>query len=322
MNIDSNRNNSRSEFLAEYFGSDDFAIDEIAGDASYRKYYLVKKSGQEFILMDAPPEHENLDSFIKIDEILIENGFSAPVIYEQDIENGFLLMEYFGNSKLKDLLEKSEYDEVEIYKKAIDVLIELNEYGELEEWGIEKYDSKKLLTEAEIFFDWYVAKENKHLKEGFVNIVNGLISNLKINFEVLVHRDYHADNLFYLKDREDVRSIGLIDFQDAVIGNPAYDLVSLLEDARRDVSVEVQQKLLKYYIEESGYIEDVFLNDYNVLGAIRNLKIMGIFCRLEERDGKSGYKEMIPRVKSYLLNDLEHPALSELKSFLGENKLL
>ncbi len=294
---------------------------KIPGDASFRHYERIITEKENYILMDAPPEKEDVKPFIKIDEILINLGFSAPLIISKDIANGFLLLEDLGDNKFNHIFRNNPESEKPLYKIAVDLLIEI--YKKRKIFDIPEYSKEKLLSEAMLFPDWYLplfgnknVDELKALSQNYADVINLTINRLRLSNNVIVLRDYHADNLMLLDKRSNAKKVGLLDFQDALIGNAAYDLVSLLEDARRDVSEDIQREMLEYFIKGANLNKNDFINDYHILGAQRNLKIIGIFSRLKVRDKKDVYLPMIPRVKNYLKKDLQHESLKELKQFL------
>ncbi len=274
----------------------------LAGDASNRHYERIHVGGKTFMLMVAPPATEDVRPFLHMDEILLGAGLNAPDIISQDVENGLLLLEDFGDDSFSNVLRVGG-DEQGLYTQAIEVLDQLPRDADLP-----KYSVEKMLQEVLLYIDW---RANDADKASFVALWEKLISQLSANNGVVM-RDYHADNLMWLPARDGVQKVGLLDFQDAVIGNVAYDYVSLLEDARRDVSADVVAKILRGKSEE-------FLRDYAILGAQRNLKIIGIFHRLNKRDGKPRYLDFLPRVWAHFRNDLQHPALAPLKTWFEEN---
>lgn len=297
----------------------DVQREKLPSDASFRKYERISSHGKTYILMDAPPEKEDVKPFIKIDEILINLGFSAPEIIAKDIENGFLLLEDFGSNKFNSTLISFPEKEIGLYKTAVDVLVEIYQKTSSRQYDVAKYSKAKLLEEAKLFVNWYLPlfknfDEAKiaEIKTEYEYIINELSDNLKFPNNCLVLRDYHADNLMILPGNK----LGLLDFQDALIGNQTYDLVSLLEDARRDVPQNIQRDMIDYFISKNKFNRGDFLNDYYSLGVQRNLKILGIFSRLKVRDGKDNYLKFIPRVKEYLLHDIEYKSLSKLKNFI------
>jgi len=300
-------------------------IKMIAGDASFRKYYRITKDGRSNIIMDAPPDYEDVKPFIKIAEFLIKHNFSAPKILATDINNGLLLLEDFGDDRYTQILNGNLKDnenspsEHELYNSAIDALIDLHKISVSNETT--QYDEVILTREIELFSSWYlplIGINDETAKQEYKDIWIKLLPHCHSEQKVLVLRDYHADNLMWLPKREGIKKVGLLDFQDALIGSPAYDLMSLLEDARRDVDKKLADEMIEYYIQKSGINREEFINSYHILAAQRNCKILGIFARLYVRDGKENYLSFLPRVWNYLEQDLEHPYLEELKIFFNK----
>lgn len=274
--------------------------------------------------MDAPPATEDVRPFIKIAGILQSYGLKSPKIVNADVKNGILLLEDFGEMKFnKEVLSSSEKEE-KLYKNALDILAHIAMQSR--ENNTPEYNKEVLLREADLFIDWYLKyNENytddklKEIKAEYHRILLGILKKLYFPNNTLVLRDYHADNLMVLDTQCKICSLGLLDFQDGLVGNIAYDVVSLLEDARRDVNKQLQLKMIDYFIEIAGIKKHKkeFISDYNILGMQRNLKIIGIFTRLNYRDGKKHYLDFIPRVIGYLKQDLQHDANSEMKEFLS-----
>lgn len=299
----------------------------IKGDASYRKYERILTSNNSYIFMDAPPEFEEVTSFIKVTGFLRDKGLSAPKIFKIDVENGFLLLEDFGDKLYTNLLSneketlKSNGLETDLYEKAIDALIYLHKQS-VSDINLPLYDELTLIKESLRFIEWYVEvlngeKISKELQEEFVVILKHLLSTTKIHNNVVVLRDYHASNIIWLESREGYRKAGLLDYQDAVIGSPVYDIVSLLEDARRDVSSNVSELMITRYLKEfPEYTRKDFMADFAIYGIQRNLKIVG-FCAAQAAKNKNPfYLTLLPRVWKYIHNDLKHPLLLPLKSWL------
>ncbi len=315
--------NKAREFLKEQ-KINNCTIVKIAGDASFRSYYRISDEAQKsFILMFAPPKYEDVKPFINIDEFLVDSGFSAPKIYAQDEKNGFLLLEDFDDETYGRVLAKDNSSEEEIYQKAIDCLIELHK-KDLPK-NVANYNCDLLFREVMLFVDWYLKFEKKielsfEQKKRFKHLWFDLFDQMNQSDKCLVLRDYHADNLMILKGRQGFKSVGLLDFQDAVIGSKAYDLVSLLEDARRDVGEGLAQKMLLYYIENAKVEKEALIRDYEILSLQRNIKIIGIFSRLAWRDKKQDYLKLLPRVKKYVVARIscENKSLSEISHFLKE----
>ncbi len=295
----------------------------LPGDASFRHYERIKNDGESFILMNAPPPMEAVRPFVKAALFLEKNGFSAPHIFIADEENGFLLLEDFGDDLYTAILDGNHASslESEIYRRAVEALAALHQITPPD---FSVYSDAMLLREAKLFTDWYLPYAEIELGEKakveYEEILLTLFASLKKQNPVLVLRDYHADNLIYLPEREGYKKVGLLDFQDAVIGSPVYDLVSLLEDARRDVAPALREKIFDYYLSLNQDIDkEIFHTCYSILGAQRNLKIIGIFTRLTVRDGKRRYLYFLPRVWKHLENDLQNPFLAPLKAWLDEN---
>lgn len=313
-----NRPNLLSAFLEKNHIAD-YKIDKIAGDASFRHYFRTTlNDGRSFIIMDAPPEHENIHPFCELAEFLTKNNFSAPKIFASDFENGFLLLEDFGDDSYRKVLEQNNNVEENLYEQAIDLLIRL--YNITPPQDLPIYDQNLLLKEVMLFIDWYLPNilkkpASEKQVEQFKEIWSNLFSKLSAP-QVLTLRDYHADNLMVLKNKSGACSVGLLDFQDAVIGVPAYDVVSLLTDARRDVSKNLQEKMLRYFLQKSNCNKQQFLLDYQILSLQRNIKIIGIFSRLAVRDGKKQYLNFLPRVFGYVNSAPQNNQLREIKTFL------
>jgi aminoglycoside/choline kinase family phosphotransferase len=314
------RKSARKIFLNNCgFGNSDIA--EIPGDASFRNYARLRTQKESIILMDAPPEHEDIRPFCKVAEYLSAHNLHAPKIIARDDEQGFLLLEDMGNFSFTNILrsEAPVVSEFSLYKQAVDVLLHLHQQPLL---ALPAYDSALLDREILLFIDWYAPLKNIEIttqkRQEFLQIWHNLypiIDSAAANIVVL--RDYHADNLLWCENKNGLQKVGLLDFQDAVIGSPFYDLVSLLEDARRDVSVDTQEKIFAYYLENRpGLNAEKARAAYALLGAQRNIKIMGIFARLAKRDNKPRYLEYMPRVKKHLQADLAHPQLLDLKNLM------
>jgi N-acetylmuramate 1-kinase len=312
------------EFLAKH-KIENCEIKKVAGDASFRSYYRIFSGDKQWILMFAPPSHEDVRPFVKIDEFLVTHDFSAPKIFAVDETNGFLLLEDFGDDTYGRVLAREPKDnlnnlELDFYKSACDVLVELHQIKAPSDLPL--YNNAVLFREVMLLIDWYLPSQKKEISVAqiarFKHLWFELFDLLDKENQVTVLRDYHADNLMILPSRESFKRVGLLDFQDGLVGSKAYDLVSLLEDARRDVDELNRQKLLQYYLEKSGCNKESFLRDYAILSLQRNIKIVGIFSRLSMRDGKHHYLNMIPRVLNFVklrLNSND-PIFSEMSELL------
>ena len=290
----------------------------LAGDASFRRYFRVEDRGRRAVLMDAPPEHEDVRPFLAIADHLVGADFSAPRLLAGDQARGFLLIEDFGDRRMADVLRGEPALEDGVYAGAVELLAALHRVAPPE--GLRAYDRAELAREVLLFPQWYLKAAGVDVDEGAYlaawDAVWGNVLAQTAADPVLVLRDYHAENLMLLADRPGVKGLGLLDFQDALAGHHAYDLVSLLQDARRDVSPRLEREMLAHFTDASGIADAAaFRAAYEMLGAQRNVKILGIFVRLRDRDGKQGYVERLPRVWGYVERNLAHPALAPVKAW-------
>jgi aminoglycoside/choline kinase family phosphotransferase len=288
----------------------------VAGDASNRRYERLSRDGATVILMDAPPSKgEDVRPFIKIAKHLRDVGLSAPEILSSDEENGLLIIEDLGDDIFARLLEDDPGLEPELYTAAADVLLHLHKAKPL---ALPNYDADTMTPLAALAFDWYQmgASGSVSGKEVFVSVMHKALSTLDTTEPVLIQRDYHAENLLWLPNRSGVKRVGLLDFQDAMLGHPAYDLVSILQDARRDVSVQTEADTLAYYIAQSGSDVATFEAAYALLGVQRNLRILGVFARLSMAYGKPRYIDFIPRVWDYIQRMLNRPDMAKVRDAL------
>lgn len=305
------------KFLAKS-GWDDAEIQPIPGDASFRRYFRLHCPGDiGAILMHAPPPHEDPAPFLKVAEWLSKNGMRAPAIFASDVTRGWVITEDFGQDRMRDWLDCNPEGEAAAYTQAVDALVELHKKpcGPFPPYDIATYQ-----RELALFTEWYAPAAGLDVDvpafEAAWREVLGPVTS-ESGRTVTVLRDYHAENIMLLNGKPHAPQ-GLIDFQDALVGHPAYDLVSLLQDARRDVSLDVESAMLARYIERAG-ADDNFAADYARLGAQRNAKIVGVFTRLFKRDGKPRYLDMIPRVWAAMERDLEHPALAPVAEWFVQN---
>jgi N-acetylmuramate 1-kinase len=292
----------------------------LAGDASFRRYFRVieplhGRSGRRAVLMDAPPAHEDVRPFLSVADLLLQSGFSAPRILARDLAQGFLLIEDFGDRLMGPVLIAEPAIEQPTYALAVDLLGELHARSRPD--SLPAYDRAALAREVLLFPDWYAKAAGIAVdQDAYLAAWDAVWANVLAETAagpVVTLRDYHAENLMLL-DRPGVQALGLLDFQDALAGHPAYDLVSLLQDARRDVPAPLEEAMLARFGASPA-----FRASYEVLGAQRNAKILGIFVRLRDRDGRSGYVERLPRVWGYLDRNLSHPALGPLKAWFDSN---
>lgn len=292
------------------------AVVPLAGDASFRRYFRVIEGARQAVLMDAPPPHEDPRPFIDIAAYLRDNGFAAPQVLASDLDVGLVLIEDFGDARLRETLDAEPHRELELYTQAIVLLAALQAKPVA---PLPPYSVAELHRETEIFVDWYCPAVGLDVdRAGYTSAWARTFERMGDARAVTVLRDYHAENIMLRDGEEGLGFLGLLDFQDALVGHPAYDLVSLLQDARRDVSEELEGfGLARYHALASA--DKTFDAAYHVLGAQRNAKILGIFARLRRRDGKSRYLSMLPRVWGYLERDLAHPALAEVAGWFDTN---
>lgn len=294
------------------------AIDPIPGDASFRRYFRIAHGGKRAMLMHAPPPHEDPAPFLNVAHWLSEHGMRAPKIYAQDAARGWVLLEDFGNDRMRDWLDLNPEGEHAAYIGAIDALVQLHRQPP---GPFAPYDMAAYQREADLLTEWYCPAKGLEVDEAgyraaWSKALSPLLARQRPGVTVL--RDYHAENIMLLGDPRDDAPQGLIDFQDALVGHPAYDLVSLLQDARRDVSPTLEREMLDRYIAASG-ADPEFEADYARLGAQRNAKIVGIFTRLYKRDDKPRYLDLIPRVWEAMERDLVHPALEPVAVWFDAN---
>jgi hypothetical protein len=293
----------------------------LAGDASFRRYVRLRRGADRAMLMDAPPPEEDVRPFVRVARLLERLGLSAPRVLAADEAAGLLLLEDLGDETYTRVLA-SGGDETALYTLATDLLIDLHRRFDLSMAdGVPPYDDEKLLDEAALLVDWYLPAirgeaTSPALRAEYLDRWQETFSIARSAPDTLVLRDYHVDNLMLLDGREGVAACGLLDFQDAVIGPRSYDLVSLLEDARRDVPQDMAAAMIARYCDAFPALDrDAFHASYAVMGAQRSAKIVGIFTRLDRRDGKPVYLEHIPRVWRWLEADLAHPVLYDLRGW-------
>ncbi len=294
-------------------------IRPLAGDASFRRYFRIVDGDRTAVLMDAPPATEDSRPFLAVGGHLAAMGFSAPQPIGVDLDAGLILLEDFGDDRLTPVLAAEPEREAAIYAQAIDLLAALHDEPAP---PLAPYAETEMLREVRLFAEWYLpavgVAEAPGYDAAWAEAWPAVVAATAAA-PVLTLRDYHADNLMLL-DRPGLRGLGLLDFQDALAGHPAYDLVSLLQDARRDVPRDLEAAMIDRYVAARG-IADVagFRAAYEILGAQRNTKIIGIFTRLRDRDGRTGYVERLPRMWRLLEGNLAHPALAPVRDWFDAN---
>lgn len=307
--------------IHEFLGATDWEGAEIAplvGDASFRRYFRLRMGGRSAMLMHAPPPHEDPQPFLDVARWLTAHDMRAPAILAADAANGWVLIEDFGDQRMREWIDDHPGDEHGIYAQAIDALVRLHQ---LPPGPFSPYDMPTYQREAALFVEWYcpaagLTVDAQGWAEAWDETLRPLLD--RQNPGVTVLRDYHAENIMLLEPGRLGGEQGLIDFQDALVGHRAYDLVSLLQDARRDVSQQVEHEMLCRY-RAAAKPDEHFEADYARLGAQRNAKIIGIFTRLHRRDGKPRYLGMIPRVWQAMERDLAHEALAPVAHWFKVN---
>ncbi|ABS61758.1 aminoglycoside phosphotransferase [Parvibaculum lavamentivorans DS-1] len=355
---------SREETIRAFLASAGWAAAErrpLAGDASTRRYERLSLNGRPAVLMDWPsgPDApvvpgraaysriahlaEDCRPFVAIGEHLRRLGLAAPEIYAADLERGLLLLEDLGDNVYGELIARgagpSGEKLDELYRAGIETLLRLQSVpapamlpvGDGSEHKVPHFDESVYRAELDVILDWYfpvVLKDeaSPSMREDYHALWTSLRAMVDAGVPTLFLRDYHSPNMLWLGDRAGAARVGLIDYQDALIGNRAYDVVSFLQDARRDVPVEREQAMLAHYVAQAnaelqGFDEEQFRASYATLGAERALRLIGLWPRLLKRDGKPQYMAHMPRTMDYLRRNLAHPALSDLRLWLDANVL-
>lgn len=316
-------------------------VSEIPGDASARNYTRLFDGSHSYILMDAPPPQDVLP-FIKVDEWLRDAGIYAPRILAQDVENGLLLIEDLGDEKYSNIVagmdEQAWHAQISpYYREAIYMLSHLHTYcieDATRMEGFAEYSEAKLLEEAVELVDWYIPHMtdialHPEARQDFCDAWEETLKQIDGLCHVVALRDVHCDNLIWISSPDDapegaaaLRHVGVLDFQDAVIGHPAYDLASLLEDARQDIPESFADEMLDYYAQLQGMTppqKAELQTAFNILTTQRHMKIVGRFARLAYRDGKRGYLDMIPHVWSYIERHMDKPELAPVQRWMKVN---
>lgn len=294
---------------------------DLAGDASMRSYQrLHDPSGKTAILMDAAPEtNGDIRTFVAIARHLTGIGLSAPRIYDEDNANGFLLLEDLGDDLFARVIPKDPQTERPLYQAATDVLAALHRETAP---TLTVFGSGLMAEQANLVFETWVkiaaGPSDPGLSDAFRVRFRALLEQTTYGKRVMILRDYHAENLLWLPDRSGAARVGLLDFQDAMLAHPAYDLVSLLQDVRRDVPVTIEEEMIARYIQQTGQDDHRFRVAYAVLGTQRALRILAVFARLAHTLHKPFYATLIPRTWANLTRGLNHPALASIAPMLME----
>jgi aminoglycoside/choline kinase family phosphotransferase len=308
-----------------------FKLFPLPGDASFRQYYRKfdqRKKISTIIVVSKKEKNKNLLVYSAINQFLLNHNIKAPRLLTENYKNGFIEIEDLGNTTIHNIIKKSR-KKFHIYRKTVDLLIKLqkiklrvikNFLGK--SYKLENYSVKILHRESDLFFDWYlplVMKKNKALKIKKIlkKKLQIFYKNLKLKKKVFVHRDFHVSNLMKINSK-----IGVIDSQDAIIGNPTYDLLSLIDDVRIKTSNQLKKNIFNYYLNKSPQIyrrkKNDFIHDFNILSVQRNLKIIGIFSRLFKRDKKEKYLKLIPYSWKLLETRLKDKMFSEINTILNQ----
>jgi hypothetical protein len=291
----------------------------LAGDASFRRYFRVVEGNRSAVLMDAPPPHEDVRPFVAVAEWLETVGLSAPQILARDVESGLLLLADLGSSRLRETLDEDPARELELYELATDVLVHLHRHPPMQ--GLKPHGLEQWLEELTLFTDWYcpavgISVDANGYREAWIQVLAPVAEDGLGPVTVL--RDYHAENVMLVEGRAGVEHFGLLDFQDALAGHPAYDLASVLEDARRDVPPQIERAMIDRYVAATGH-GAAFERAYWALAAQRNTRILGVFTRLWKRDNKPGYRRFQPRMWGLLERDLAQPGLEPVRQWFDSN---
>ena len=279
-------------------------LKKITSDASFRSFYRKKIDNINSIIVYSEKEKKkNLLIYDAINSLLIKNNILAPKLYKENYRENFIEIEDFGDDTVFNLLKKRGSNKIGLYKKSIDLLNKIQKIKQNEtknfkgkNYKIPNYNDSKLFTETKLFLDWYVKKHISQKKRLKLNIkikkqIKFLLSKLKLKNDIFVHRDFHVSNLIKYKKR-----LGTIDTQDALIGNRAYDLASLIDDVRFRSNKKFKDNAYNYYLKlnKKHIDEAILLNDFEILSVLRNMKIIGVFTRLAVRDKKKKYLKLIP----------------------------
>jgi len=305
-------------------------LSKIKGDASFREFYRKRIESKSSIVVYSKKEKvKNLLNYDAVNKILIQNGILAPKLYKENFNKNYIEIKDLGQNTVFDILKKKKKNNIKIFKKVILLLKKIQKIKKVrvknfnkKYYTIPKYTNNLLFNEAKLFCDWYVTKNISKQRAKLVNKelikkIKFLLSKLQQKNDTFVHRDFHVSNLMIFKNR-----YGAIDTQDAVLGNKAYDLASLIDDVRFKTSKKLKKQIFKYYINVNKSNLDLkkFKNDFEILSVLRNLKIIGIFTRLAKKDKKYDYLKIIPYTwKLIELRTKGNFLLKDLKIFLDKN---
>jgi aminoglycoside/choline kinase family phosphotransferase len=312
----SGREEAISRFLARH-GFGNAARCPLAGDASVRRYFRLAGGLRPAVLMAAPPATLDLRPFVEIAGWLRQRGLSAPEVIAADLEAGLVLLEDLGDHLFSRVVTDRRLEPL-LYETAVDLLTSLHRLPP--DLRLPRYDDDWLIREAALLIEWYAPDLGAAAQAEYRALWRELLPAAQVGGARFVYIDYHADNLLWLPARAGLARVGLLDFQDARLGPCAYDLVSLLEDARRDVDPGLAQAMIQRYLSARSELEpEAFRAACALLGAQRHAKILGLFTRLARRDGKPRYLDLLPRVLTHLARDLGHPLLAPLARWFARH---
>ena len=296
-----------------------YKLEQIRSDASFREYYRVL--GKNLLIMHAPKDKgESLVNFEKINKVLSSINLSVSKIYDADYQNDLLLIEDFGNDIFSTKLNHN--NEKDLYEKAINLLSIIHNNSDLEVQNLKKYNFKILLNESLLFIEWYLEKHlklnlNNSEKNEFQNILERQFNSLTLKQNSLVLRDFHVDNLIYLDERDGINQLGLIDYQDALVGSSVYDFTSLIEDVRHPIQDDLKNSLVETYSKLISVDQNELERGISFYSIQRNLKIVGIFSRLKYRDDKKNYFPMIEVAWGFIKNHLKNNEYKDLNNWIN-----
>ena len=296
-----------------------YKLEQIRSDASFREYYRVLD--KNLLIMYAPKDKgESLVNFEKINKVLSSINLSVSKIYDADYQNDLLLIEDFGNDIFSTKLNHS--NEKDLYEKAINLLSIIHNNSDLEVQNLKKYNFEILLNESLLFIEWYLEKHlklnlNNSEKNEFQNILERQFNSLTLKQNSLVLRDFHVDNLIYLDERDGINQLGLIDYQDALVGSSVYDFTSLIEDVRHPIQDDLKNSLVETFSKLISVDQNELKRGISFYSIQRNLKIVGIFSRLKYRDDKNNYFPMIEVAMGFIKNHLKDNEYKDLNNWMN-----
>ena len=306
-----------------------YSLKKISGDASFREFYRLKKGNKTSIIVKANKEKfKNLISYAIINNILKKNKINAPKLIGNHYQHGIIEISDLGDKSFYDMISKKK-DKLNYYKDLIKIIFKIQKIKIKKKYHLgkhklkfQKYSLQNLHKESDLFFDWYLKFNSKNLKISKIKKIlkfelNEIYKKLYFKNNTFVHRDFHASNIIINKN-----VFGVVDSQDAIIGNPLYDVASLIDDVRIKLPISLQNKLLKFYYSKSKFRRENFKNlknDFDILSVQRNFKILGIFVRLSKRDRKSTYLKYLPHTWSLIKRRFKNPIFKNFQLLLNKH---